>query len=87
MRYLRHRLAEDPNQQQLYDIRHRLPRVTVPICIIWGGVDRFAPLEMGYKVRDLLPTAEFHVLKNSGHQCMNDEVEAFNDIAIGFLKG
>ena len=29
----------------------------------------------------------FHVLGGSGHQCQNDQVERFNEIALAFFRG
>lgn len=80
------KLAKDPNLQQVADIRHRLPRVTFPLCLIWGREDRFAPVELAYQLKELLPNlTEFHVLEHSGHQCQNDHVERFNEIATAFF--
>jgi pimeloyl-ACP methyl ester carboxylesterase len=87
IRYMRARLKDDPNHQQIYDLRSRLPRLAIPLCLVWGGADRFAPVELGNKLSELLRAMEYHVLKNSGHQCQNDEIELFNEIAIRFFKG
>jgi 2-hydroxy-6-oxonona-2,4-dienedioate hydrolase len=80
--------AADPNLQQRVDLRHRLPRVTIPLCLVWGREDRFAPLALGYELEKRLPNLrEFHVLEAAGHQCQNDAPERFNEIAAKFLQG
>ena len=56
--------------------------------MIWGKEDRFAPIDLGYELRDLLPNLRaFHVFEKSGHQVQNDEVEKFNKTVLEFLKG
>jgi 4,5:9,10-diseco-3-hydroxy-5,9,17-trioxoandrosta-1(10),2-diene-4-oate hydrolase len=85
---VRARLRTDPNLRQLFDLTHRLPAVTVPICLVWGKEDRFAPVDQAYALQKLLPNLrELHVLERSGHQCQNDEVERFNEIALKFFLG
>jgi 2-hydroxy-6-oxonona-2,4-dienedioate hydrolase len=85
-RKYRDQLKNDPNLQQQYSLLHRLPQLTIPTIMIWGKQDRFAPIEYGYKLREMLPNLEaFHVFENSGHQVQNDEIEKFNKVVIDFL--
>ena len=83
----RQRLQTDPNLRQQYSLLHRLPELTIPMIMIWGKEDRFAPIEdLGYPLRDMLPNLRaFHVFEHSGHQVQNDEVEKFNRVVIDFL--
>jgi pimeloyl-ACP methyl ester carboxylesterase len=83
----RNELKNNPNLQQLFDLTHRLPRLDIPSCLVWGAQDRFAPVEQAYELKKMLPKlGEFHILENSGHQCQNDEVERFNEIALKFFS-
>ena len=83
----RNELKNNPNLQQLFDLTHRLPRLDIPTCLVWGKQDRFAPVEQAYELKKMLPKlGEFHILENSGHQCQNDEVERFNEIALKFFS-
>jgi len=83
----RERLKSDPNLYQLYSLRHRLPEITIPTIMIWGKQDRFAPVELGYQMREMLPNlTAFHVFENSGHQVQNDEAEKFNQVVTDFLR-
>lgn len=85
-RKFRERLRSDPNLKQQYSLLHRLPALTIPTIMIWGKQDRFAPIDIGYKLREMLPNLKsFHVFENSGHQVQNDEVEKFNRTTIDFL--
>jgi pimeloyl-ACP methyl ester carboxylesterase len=84
---IRARLRTDPNLRQIFDLTNRLPKVTIPMCLIWGKEDRFAPVDQAYALQKLLPNlTELHVLERSGHQCQNDEVERFNEIALRFFR-
>ena len=84
----RQRLKTDANLRQQYSLKHRLPELTIPAIMIWGKEDRFAPIDLGYELRDMLPNLRaFHVFEKSGHQVQNDEVEKFNEIVVEFLKG
>ncbi|MFM9970048.1 MAG: alpha/beta fold hydrolase [Burkholderiales bacterium] len=78
-------MRNDANERQLFDIRHRLPMVTIPMHMVWGAKDSFAPPEFADKLKALLPNVTFEMLENSGHQAQNDESERFNASAIGFL--
>jgi len=79
-------LHNNPNERQLFDIRHRLPMITIPMHMVWGAKDSFAPPEFADKLKALLPNVAFEMLENSGHQAQNDESDRFNAIAIRFLK-
>lgn len=80
-------LKSDPNEFQRFDIRHRLPRLTIPMCMVWGAKDSFAPPSFSTELQKLLPNVIFKVLENSGHQAQNDEADLFNEIALSFFGG
>lgn len=85
---VRARLRTDPNLRQIFDFTNRLPKLTIPMILVWGKDDRFAPVEQAYALQKLLPNLkELHVLEGSGHQCQNDQVERFNEIALTFFRG
>ena len=80
-------LANDPNERQRFELKHRLPMMTIPMHMIWGAKDSFAPPEFADKLRALLPNVGFDMLPNSGHQAQNDESDKFNEIALAFFSG
>lgn len=86
-REYRRRLKTDPNERQLFDIRHRLPMVTIPMYMVWGAKDRFAPPAFADRLKALLPNVTFEMFEDSGHQAQNDECDRFNATAIRFLGG
>ena len=82
----RRSLKDNPNERQLFEMRHRLPLITIPMHMVWGAKDKFAPPEFSTKLRDLLPNVTFEMFENSGHQAQNDEWQRFNDTAIRFFS-
>jgi len=85
LNHFRRQLKEDPNQAQLFDIRNRLPRLTIPIRFVWGQHDVFASPELAEKLREMLPNVEFISFDDSGHVVQNDEPERYNELALEFF--
>lgn len=85
--YLNTRLRNEPAQIQWFDLRHRLPRLGIPIKMIWGAHDTFAPPAFVQELRVLLPEMLIDVFEDSGHVVQNDEPERFNRAAIEFFFG
>lgn len=82
----RRSLKDNPNERQLFEMRHRLPLINIPMHMVWGAKDNFAPPEFSTKLRDLLPNVTFEMFENSGHQAQNDEWQRFNETAIRFFS-
>jgi pimeloyl-ACP methyl ester carboxylesterase len=81
------KVRREPNLQQWYDISRRLPLLTIPLALVWGKEDRFAPIELAFKLRDALPKLKaLHLIEHAGHQVQNDQPERFNQLAIDFFK-
>lgn len=78
-------LKNNPNERQVFDMRHRLPMITIPMMMVWGAQDSFAPPEFAAKLQEMLPNVAFEMLENSGHQAQNDESDKFNEIALSFF--
>lgn len=79
-------LANNPSERQVYDVRARLPHLTVPWCMIWGGADRSAPLDpLGKGMHAMFPDVPFHVVEGSGHQVQNDKPAECNRLLREFF--
>ncbi|MGI5863417.1 MAG: alpha/beta fold hydrolase [Myxococcales bacterium] len=85
-------LANDESplcQALMSDLSAKLPGITLPILTIWGRFDRTLPLEMGEEAHALYgaPAEQKRlvVLEDSGHDCPNDEPEAFASAIEAFL--
>ncbi len=81
-------MANNSSERQVYDVRHRLPLLTVPWCMIWGGADQSAPLDpLGYGMHELFPEIPFHIVEDSGHQVQNDKPQECNRLLLDFFRG
>ena len=78
-------LTSDPGARQRFDIRHRLPMTKVPMTMVWGAKDNFAPPEFAVHLAAMLPNVEFVMFENSGYQAQNDGTERFNRLATDFF--
>jgi pimeloyl-ACP methyl ester carboxylesterase len=85
-RYKSEILAGDASEQQLCDLRPRLPRLAVPWCLIWGADDRSAPVEtVGRGLRGLFPDVPLYVVEGSGHQVQFDQPAACARVLLEFF--
>jgi pimeloyl-ACP methyl ester carboxylesterase len=69
----RQRMNADPNLFQRFDLRGRLPYLTIPTKFIWGKQDTFAPMTLGQELEKLLPNMSFTYIDNGGHQVQTDQ--------------
>jgi len=67
-----------------WNVKHRISESTAPTAIIIGDGDPTLPYcEEHHR---LCPQAEYSVIKNSGHFCLIDQAQKFNEKALSFLK-
>ncbi len=45
----------------------RLPAISIPTLVIWGGADRMIPSEHGHAYADAIPGARFRLITHAGH--------------------
>jgi pimeloyl-ACP methyl ester carboxylesterase len=57
----------------------------IPALVIWGGQDAYLPSEFAASQRKAFPSAEVHVLPESGHWPFADDPETVERLLIGFL--
>jgi 2-hydroxy-6-oxonona-2,4-dienedioate hydrolase len=65
-------------------IRHNmgkdLPKMTLPVCIIWGKNDNVTPPEVAREFNELLPNSELFWIDKCGHAAMMEHPQEFNRI-------
>jgi len=83
----RAQMEKDPNLFQRFDLRGRLPQMTIPTRFIWGKLDTYAPPELGKKLEALLPNIPFTYIDNAGHQCQTDQPALVNRMVAEFFLG
>jgi pimeloyl-ACP methyl ester carboxylesterase len=68
-----------------YDFRERLPEVSVPTLIVWGGKDAIIPVRDASEFERLIPDSRKVVMRDTGHIPMAERPQAFNDLLMEFL--
>jgi pimeloyl-ACP methyl ester carboxylesterase len=67
-----------------WNVKHRMSESTLPTAIIVGDGD--PTLSYCEEHHRLCPQAEYWVIGNSGHFCIIDQAQEFNEKALSFLK-
>lgn len=49
------------------DVSGRLGELTMPVLVIWGDEDALASVEVGRRMADAIPNAQWHVIEHCGH--------------------
>lgn len=80
------RMNEDPNLWSRFSLKDKLPKLTIPSIFLWGKQDIVAPVEIGYKLEEMLPNVKFTYIDNCGHQCQTDQPELVNRMVIDFFQ-
>ena len=63
-----------------------LPRLTMPVLIVWGEADQITPLSEGEKIHKLIPQSQFDVVKGCGHLAPNECAKAIGPAVVRFLE-
>jgi pimeloyl-ACP methyl ester carboxylesterase len=67
------------------DVRPLLPRVRIPVLVVWGALDPLLPLANADVLVRGLPDARLVVFADAAHNPMADEPTAFNRVLSDFL--
>jgi 2-hydroxy-6-oxonona-2,4-dienedioate hydrolase len=73
-----------PRLWELFSLEHSLPHCAIPAKLVWGSADKFAPLEMGEQLAQLVPQFEFEAI-DAGHQAQTDAPELINRMLCDYL--
>ena len=68
------------------DVSQHLARVTQPVLVIHGDMDKIVPIEVGKALAAALPDCELQVLEGCGHVPTMTRPEKVADAIRGFLK-
>ncbi|MEN8139140.1 MAG: alpha/beta hydrolase [Bacteroidota bacterium] len=71
---IRHNMAED------------IPKMDLPVCLIWGKNDIVTPPNVGEEFHRLFPNSELHWIDKCGHAAMMERPDEFNDILDDWMK-
>lgn len=71
-------------------IRHNmakeLPKITIPVSLIWGRQDKITPPEVAVEFHELLPNSELNWVDECGHAPMMEQPLIFNAFLDKFLN-
>ena len=68
------------------DLRHALPRVTVPALVIVGEHDRVTPPAAAVELAGALPLGELTILPGAGHIAMLERPDELNRALERFAR-
>ena len=63
-----------------------LPRLKMPVLIVWGAEDRIMPLNQGEKMHRLVPQSQFEVISGCGHLAPMQCSDQIAPKAVEFLS-
>lgn len=67
------------------DLREEMPRLKMPVLLIWGTADTATPLKDGELMEKLMPEAGLALIQGAGHFSFLDQPELFGRILGSFL--
>jgi pimeloyl-ACP methyl ester carboxylesterase len=79
-----YRSADDPGAAGAELAAWMAPR-DIPALVIWGQGDSYLPCSYAERQREAFPSAEVHVLPDSGHWPFVDAAETVERLLLGFL--
>jgi pimeloyl-ACP methyl ester carboxylesterase len=68
-----------------HNMRHELPKIHVPVCLIWGKNDNITPPEVAVEFHEKLPDSDLFWIDQCGHAPMMERPEEFNKILSDWL--
>ena len=69
------------------DLSELLPRISVPVLLIWGDSDIRSPVEVvGRRFQEAIPRAKLVVITDSGHVSNIEQPEQFNRAVRAFCR-
>lgn len=77
-------LGRYSHEEDLVGARYR--DQNIPTLLVWGAQDQWVPLAWAYAVRELLPAAPLVLIDRTGHAPYFERPQAFNQVAIDFLR-
>lgn len=85
----RHTVARLAWEPRLHDpfLAKWLPRVRVPVKIVWGENDKILPMAYAQEFKRLMPQAELEVVPRCGHLPQTERPDHFCDIVFRFANG
>lgn len=69
------------------DFREDCKKINIPTLVVHGDTDQIVPMEKsGHRSKDLIPNAEFKIIKDAPHGLMMTHTDELNKILLDFLR-
>lgn len=68
-----------------HNMLNDLPKISTPVCLIWGQQDNVTPPEVAIDMHKSLPNSDLYWIDHCGHAAMMEKPEEFNDILYSWL--
>jgi pimeloyl-ACP methyl ester carboxylesterase len=69
-----------------YNVKEELPKLELPVLIVWGQDDRITPPSVAWEFHEGLKNSQLVFLERCGHAPPLEQPEAFAQTLRGFLK-
>ena len=69
----------------VFDIRDRLPHISVPTLVVAGSMDMLTPEKYGRYMAENLPNADFALIPGAGHMLTQEQPQLLINAIRGFL--
>ena len=73
-------------EEVLASSMNNLSKITQPVLIIWGEMDRVLPVKHAYWGKEKLPKAELKIMEGCGHLPFFERSGEFNRLVLEFLS-
>ena len=70
---------------QLFDRTAELPKMTMPVMLIYGSEDRLTPPDFGKQMVEQINGARLEVIDGAGHLSNLEAPDEFNSLIVGFF--
>ena len=70
-----------------HNMLNDLPKITAPVCLIWGKQDNVTPPEVAIDMNKFLPKSSLYWIENCGRAAMMEKPDEFNQILYDWLQG
>jgi pimeloyl-ACP methyl ester carboxylesterase len=66
------------------DMRALLPKIQVPVLLIWGEADKRSPVSVAHQFQNAIPGATLEIIPEAGHVSNMEKPKEFNKIVNDF---
>ncbi|MFN2489216.1 MAG: alpha/beta fold hydrolase [Actinomycetota bacterium] len=82
LNYYRAFLRENP-----FRLGWSLGVIDAPVLVIWGGLDRYFPVDLAQPPRSYVPNGHIEIVSGARHWAHRDQGELVQALLLDFLKG